>query len=242
VVKLEAAVPPNLTVVRFVKFVPVMVTVVPVPPVLGLKSLMVGGVVVALEILICPLVIVGFKLLGGLLLSYRITFESVKVPVPLAPLFAVICSIYTLPVPVGPGATPVLKLYPFIRLIDTKPLEGNVPVVLFAAGALGNIPSLIKLFCCTKALKKVPSSTELHVTLAGSQATVNCMPRTCVPEVTLMSTSKLDPGATVCIGSIELTLAVSAKTVVLLILTILNTSTKPIPTLTTFLIIYSHHL
>jgi hypothetical protein len=117
--KLWATVLPKLTVVRFVKFVPVIVTVVPGPPFVGLKPAMVGAGEIASEIVICPLFTAAFRETGGELLSQSVTLESVKATVPLASEFAVICSIYTLPVPVGPGEIPVTLSYPPKRLIET---------------------------------------------------------------------------------------------------------------------------
>jgi len=59
-------------------------------------------------------------------------------------------SINTVPVPLGPRATPVTLFVPPIRPIEREPLAGNVPAVLLAEGELGITISLIPLFCCTK--------------------------------------------------------------------------------------------
>jgi hypothetical protein len=99
---------------------------------------------------------VGLRERGELLLSNNCTSESVKVSVPLAPLFAVICNIKTLPVPVGPGRAPPPKLTPpkTARLISLPKalLCGNLPFVLSTLGeALGKICS-VRLFCAAKVL------------------------------------------------------------------------------------------
>ena len=86
-VKLEATVPPNLTLVRSEKLMPVIVTEVPCPPVLGVKSVIVGtNAEVLLEMYIWPLFIVGLRSFPGLLLSTSPVFERVRETVPLAPV------------------------------------------------------------------------------------------------------------------------------------------------------------
>ena len=55
-IKLAASVPPNLTSVP-VKLVPIMVTVVPAPPVLGVKSVMVGACALVVKVIFAPLVV-----------------------------------------------------------------------------------------------------------------------------------------------------------------------------------------